>query len=256
MNSDYIFSIIEKGKRLDGRGLEEHRKVELETGISKNAEGSAKCKIGDTEVLVGVKMDLGEPYPDSPDEGTIIVTAELSPLASPDFDLGPPGVWATEIARIVDRGVRESKTIDFKKLCIEKGKKIWMVFIDIYPINDDGNLIDASMLATIAALKSAKYPKLEKKGDEYKVNREEPGKKALDLNVAPITTTVSDIKGNLIVDCLKEEEEVAETRLSIAVRDGKVYALQKGNSKSLKVEQIEKMIGIAIKKEKELRKLI
>src|SRR3989344_6232583 len=101
MNNDYISQLLEHHKRIDNRKLDEYREITLETGISKNAEGSARCKLGDTEVVVGVKMDVGAPYPDSPDEGSIIVTAELSPMASPDFELGPPGIQATEIARIV-----------------------------------------------------------------------------------------------------------------------------------------------------------
>src|SRR3989344_3464075 len=108
MNGDYINSLFEQDKRVDGRRVDEYREVIIEKNISKNAEGSARCKIGDTEVIVGIKMDIGTPYPDSPDEGSIIVTAELTPMASPDFELGPPSPWATEIARIVDRGIRES----------------------------------------------------------------------------------------------------------------------------------------------------
>ena len=92
MNDDYIRTLVEKGKRIDGRKFDEFRKISVETGVSKNASGSARCKIGDTEVVVGVKFDLGEPYSDSPDEGTIMVTAELIPLASPEFESGPPGV--------------------------------------------------------------------------------------------------------------------------------------------------------------------
>jgi len=112
MNRDYITSLFDQGKRIDERKLEDYRKTTIETGISKNAEGSARCKMGDTEVIVGVKMEVGEPYPDAPDKGTIIVTAELNPIASPDFELGPPGAGATELARIVDRGNPFSKGSD------------------------------------------------------------------------------------------------------------------------------------------------
>src|SRR3989344_2771419 len=120
MNGNYIGSLLDQQKRFDGRKLDAFRSITLETGISKNAEGSARCKIGDTEVIAGVKMDTGVPYPDSPDQGSIIVTVELSPLASPDFELGPPGEWATELARIVDRGIRESKAIDLKSTKLVK----------------------------------------------------------------------------------------------------------------------------------------
>jgi len=252
MNNDYIKSLMEKEKRIDGRKLDEHRKISIETGVSKNASGSARCKIGDTEVIVGVKFDMGEPYPDSPDEGTIVVTAELTPVASPKFELGPPSVKATELARVVDRGVRESKCIDFKKLCIKKGEKIWMAFIDIYPLNDDGNLVDASVLAVLKALQEAKFPKIV--GD--KVDHESKTSTGLKLSKLPILTTVYKIGESLLVDVNAKEEEVIDARLSVSVANGNVHALQKGGDTALSIEDVKKMVDIAVKKEKELVKFL
>ena len=115
----HIISLLNAGTRLDGRKLTEYRKpIEAEYGIVKTAEGSARVKIGETEVMVGVKMEVGEPYPDMPDQGTIIVGAELLPLSNPEFELGPPGIQAIELARVVDRGIRESKAVELKTLCI------------------------------------------------------------------------------------------------------------------------------------------
>ena len=49
---NYIKKIFSEGKRLDNRKMDEFRKVSVETGILSNAEGSAKIKFGDTELLV------------------------------------------------------------------------------------------------------------------------------------------------------------------------------------------------------------
>src|SRR3989344_5883638 len=107
---NHIIRLFESGVRLDGRKLTDYRKpLTVEYGVSKTAEGSARVKMGETEVIVGVKAEVTEPYPDTPDEGSIIVGAELLPLSNPDFDLGPPCIEAIELARIVDRGIRESK---------------------------------------------------------------------------------------------------------------------------------------------------
>ncbi len=153
----YLLGLLEKGKRLDNREILDYRKpLTIEYGISKTAEGSAKVKIGDTEILAGVKLEVGTPYPDQPDQGSIMVGAELIPLANPEWDPGPPSLQAIELARVVDRGIRESKAIDFKSLCIEEGEKVWNVLIDIVILNDDGGLIDASGLAVLAALKDTK----------------------------------------------------------------------------------------------------
>lgn len=254
MEHDYITSLVENNSRIDGRSFDEYRKIIIETNVSKNASGSARCKIGDTEVIVGVKMDVGEPYPDSPDEGSIIIGAELLPLSSPEFELGPPGTQATELARIVDRGIRESRAVDFKKLCIKEGEKCWLLFIDIYTINDDGNLIDASALAALAALNGARFNKLS--GHDYKINYNEHSNEKIKLELLPITCTFGKINGKIIIDPNSKEERVLDARLSISTGNGKIYAMQKGGDKGFIIEEIEHAIDIAIEKEKELKRLI
>src|SRR3990167_4775884 len=112
-------------KRFDGRDLLDFRDFEVEYGVSNKAEGSARVRLGKTEVIVGVKMQIGEPYPETPDKGNLIVSGDLLPLASPKFEAGPPGFDAIELPRLVDRAVRECGIIDFEKLAIEKGKKVW-----------------------------------------------------------------------------------------------------------------------------------
>jgi len=141
LQKEKIMELLKEDKRLDGRSLTEYRKIEIEKGISKNAESSARVRIGNTEVYAGVKTEIVEPYPDSPDEGTFMTTVELHPMSSDYFDIGKPGVESVELARIIDRGIRESGFIDFKKLCIKPGEKVWQIFLDIITINDDGNLL-------------------------------------------------------------------------------------------------------------------
>ena len=165
ITGERIKKYLSEGKRFDDRKPEDFREIIIETGVSKNAEGSARVKIGKTEVIVGVKMDIGVPYSDSPDKGNMMVTAELLPLSSPRFENGPPKFPAIELARVIDRGIRESKFIELDKLCIKKGEKVWTVFIDIYSINDDGNLLDAAGIGAISALKNAKMTKYDEKKD-------------------------------------------------------------------------------------------
>lgn len=243
--------LLESDKRLDGRNPLEYRKsVRVESGFVKTAEGSARVSIGDTEVMVGIKMEVGEPYPDKPDGGTIIVGAELLPLSNPDFEGGPPGIQAIELARVVDRGIRESKTIDFKKLCIKKGEKVWLVLIDIITLNDSGNLFDASALGAYAALQNTVFPKF----DGEKADYEEKTNKKLDLKNMPLSVTVCKIGNKFIVDPTTEEEKVMDARLTVAtIEDGTLCALQKGGEYPLTAEEIMKMIDIGIEKGKELR---
>lgn len=249
-----VIKLLKANTRLDGRKPEEFRKpVKLECDIIKTAEGSAKVTIGETEVIVGVKMEVGTPYPDVPDKGTIIVGAELLPLSNPDFELGPPGIQAIELARVVDRGIRESKAIDFKELCVEKGEKVWLILIDICTINDAGNLLDASSLAALAALRTTRFPKF----DGEKVDYKEKTNKKLPLKKDPIAVTVCKIGDTFIIDPDTEEEKVIDSRLTVAsIGDGTLCALQKGNDYPLTSDDILKMVEIGIEKAKELRKVL
>lgn len=251
---DYIVSLLSKDLRVDGRKLHEFRKpITIEYDVSVNAEGSARVKIGDTEVIAGVKLNVGTPFPDTPDEGVLMVGVELLPLSSPDFEAGPPDEWATELARIVDRGIRESKMIDLSKLCIREGELVWTIFLDIYTINDDGNLIDASALASVAALKASKLLKLD--GD--KVLFGEHTKTKLPLLKTPVTVTLFKVGEKIIVDPTTKEEKSADARLSVAVSEkGEIHALQKGGNKGLNIEEIEHMLELVQEKSKELRKIL
>lgn len=252
----YVQLLLQKDLREDGRKLDEHRDIKVEYGVSaKSAEGSARVKIGGTEVVAGIKMEVGTPFPDRPDEGTIIVNVELLPLSSPQFESGPPSVNSIELSRIVDRGVRESKTIDFKKLCIEEGEKVWLVFIDIYPINDEGNLFDAAALAAFAALRDAKFPVYDKETE--KVKYDEKTKNAIPLEKTPMACTVFKIGNKLVVDPTNKEQEAVDARLTtVSLKDGNICAMQKGGDTPLMPEEIIKMVEISIAKAKELRKVV
>ncbi|MFC1648889.1 RNA-binding protein, partial [Nanoarchaeota archaeon] len=145
MNPDlknHLIEVLMKDIRFDGRKKTDFRDIQVEIGCISTAEGSARVKFGDTEVIAGVKLAVGTPFPDTPDAGVMMVNAEMLPLSNPDFETGPPSIASIETSRVIDRGLRECGFIDTKKLCITPGEKVWLVQIDIVPINYDGNLLD------------------------------------------------------------------------------------------------------------------
>lgn len=247
-----IEKLIDKAKRLDGRALSDYREIEIEQGIIEKAEGSARILLGKTEVLVGVKVETGTPFPDTPNDGVMTVNAELVPLASETFEPGPPDENSIELARIVDRGIRESNAIDTEKLCIEPGKKVFVVFVDIYVLNHDGNLIDASALAAVSALLNTKMPNYEVKDGEVIIKQ---GYTQLPMKSRPITVTLGKINDNLIVDPWLEEEQVIDSRLTMAFNDeGNICAIQKGGSGYFTQQQILEGMKMAQEKAAEMRK--
>jgi len=248
----FALEMLRSGRRIDGRGFEEFRKIEIIPNIVEKAEGSAEVRLGKTKVAAGVKLDVGQPFKDSPEEGILIVNAEFSPIASPEFEPGPPGEDAIELARVVDRAIRESECIDFSKLCITPGEKVWIIFIDIHILDDHGNLLDASALASLVALMHTRIPKFE--NDEI-VRGEYMGK--LEVDHKPIVISMAKTLNHILVDPTLEEEEIAECLMSFCIReDGKICAIQKRGGRELSLEDIEKMIEIASKKSEEIRRLL
>lgn len=240
---DYIIDLVRQGKRSDGRALDQLRDATIEIGPIKTANGSARVKLGKTLVLVGVKLMHATPFPDTPDSGVIIVNAELLPMASPTFEPGPPRVEAIEVARVVDRGIRESEAIDLDKLCIKSGEDVWSVFIDIDVLDHDGGLIDASGLAAIAALLNVTPPK-----EESWTLPEFP------ISKRPVPVTVAKIDEKLVADPCLDEERVMDARLTITtIEDGSICAMQKGGTGYFTREELLQAYDLASAKAVELR---
>jgi exosome complex component RRP42 len=241
-----IAQYLMQGKRFDGRKLDEFREIKVECGISKKAEGTAKVCIGKTEVWVGVKMSVAEPYPDSPNKGNLMVTAELTPMSGEKYELGPPKFNAIELGRLIDRGIRESKIIDLEKLCIKEGEKVWTIMIDIYSINDDGNLIDASFIGTLAALKNAKIPIYDEENNKIDYDKVSKTKVPLTEN-QPLNFNVYKIGENIFLDPTMEEEDASEGRLTIgvvALKPIRICSMQKSESMTLTEEKFGEMLDL------------
>jgi exosome complex component RRP42 len=249
----HIIECLEKGVRYDGRKKEDFRAIEIKTGLIETAEGSAHVKCGKTEVIAGIKMTVEKPFPDTPNEGILMVGAELLPMSNPKYEGGPPGANAIEIARVIDRGIRESKTLDNKRLCIKAGEQVWTINVDICPLNDDGNLIDVGSIAAIAAVLNARFPARENEKIDYKKKTTE----AIPVSKIPIAITVIKIGNNFIVDPTELEEAALDARLTvITIDNGELCALQKGGEGPLTIEEIDKMLELALRKSEEIRKLI
>lgn len=249
-----MVEMLAQGKRLDGRGVDETRELKIETGLIEKANGSAKVSLGSTQVIAGVKIATGTPFPDTPNKGLLIVTAEVLPLASPYAEAGPPDEDAIELARVVDRGVRESEMVDLTVLCLVEGKVVYSVFVDVSILNVDGNLFDATSYAVVSALRTAKMPKYEVEGDKAKAT----GKSGpVPISKIPVSITIARIGGKLIVDPGIEEEAVMDARITLTTDDeGNICAGQKGNPGTLTPAQVMEASELALRKGKEIRKQI
>jgi exosome complex component RRP42 len=249
----HMVKALEEDARYDGRAKNEFRDIKITFDASNTAEGSALITCGNTEIIIGVSLTVGSPFPDRPDEGALMVSCELLPIAHNNIESGPPGIDSIEISRVIDRGIRESKAIDVKKLCITEGEKVWIVNVDVIPINHAGNLIDIGAIGAIAAIQKAIFPLIE----NGIVNYKEKTNQTLELTHVPIPITVCKIGNQLFVDPTKTEEESIDARLTIAVMENdEICSLQKGGEVPFTVEEVDQALSLAIEKAKDLRKYL
>jgi exosome complex component RRP42 len=238
LRKQQMWDSISKGKRLDGRDLDERRPIEIEFDIIKKANGSAKVKLGNTEVVAGVKVETGEPFEGLENKGALILSAEVLPTASPYSEPGPPDEETVELARVVDRGVRESQMIDLDKLVLIPGKTVYTIFVDCSIINTDGNLFDATSYAVVSALISSKLPIFEIQDGKVvdTGNRRDPP-----ITTIPISITAVRIGDAVILDPTSEEEACMDARITITTNsEGHFTAMQKGSTGSFTIEQLKK----------------
>ncbi len=239
---------IAENKRLSKRGFLDTRDISMELNTLLNADGSCIFTYGKTKIIAGVKILIDKPYPDNPDEGSISIGIELSPMSDPSFGTGPPDETSIELSRVVDRALRESKGIDWKKLCIKEGKFVWMVYVDMYIMNNDGNLFDACEYAALAAMKNARFPKIELTEDTCTIVKGEYENKVVEFTNDPLLFTFVKIDDKIILDPELVEEAASNARFSIAItNDKKMVAIQKGAEGSFKIDEIKDIVSIALK---------
>jgi len=246
-----LLQLLAAGKRADGRGKLDYRQIKLTRSPLQNAEGSAICTMGRTQVLAGIKISLASPFPDRPTEGVMSTGAEFSPLGSYLFEPGPPRVESIELARVVDRGIRSAGMIDLNKLAMEGSSKVKAVYIDLWIMDHDGNLFDAAMMAAVAALADCKMPKFE--GDKL-VAGEYEGK--LDINSVPVSCTFGTAGKNHLLDPTLDEEKGMDGLFVLATTDKHVCAAQKSDWMGYTQRDIMEFVDISFKKGGELRRLI
>ena len=248
----YVRDLMKEGRREDDRALDEYRRISVEPGLITSAEGSARVRIGRSEVLVGVKLAVGFPFPDRPNEGVLMTNAEFLPLASQDFESGPPREDSIELARVVDRGIRGANAVDIAALSLgedDEGKtKVWMTCLDIYVLDHDGNLQDAAALAAMAAILNTQLPKYE---DGRLILEEKTG--PLPSQATAVSCTLGKMGGHILADPSYAEEVGLDAKLTIATIPDHVCACQKSGGGGFSMAELDHCFDLALRKGDELR---
>ena len=161
---DFIVEALGEGCRIDGRSKADMRSLRISAGP---ARGTVEGQLGDTRVLAVCAAEVVEPLPERPNEGFFVLNVEFSPMAAPSFSQkSGVGDASVEIARIVERGIKQARALDVEGLCILVGQKVWAIRVDVRVLDNCGNIEDCASIATIAALLHFRRNDVTVTGDE------------------------------------------------------------------------------------------
>ncbi|XP_073292402.1 exosome complex component RRP45A-like isoform X3 [Primulina huaijiensis] len=245
----FIETALLSDLRIDGRGPFDYRNVAIKFG---REDGSSEVQLGQTHVMGFVTSQLVQPYRDRPNEGTLSIYTEFSPMADPSFEIGRPGVFAVELGRIVDRGLRESRAVDTESLCVVAGKWVWSIRIDLHILDNGGNLVDAANIAALVALLTFRRPECTVGGDnDQEVIIHSPEvREPLPLIVhhLPVAITFAFIgsESTVVIDPSNFEEAVMGGKLTATLNtNGDVCAIQKAGGDGVIQSVIMQCLRIA-----------
>ncbi|KAM3430193.1 hypothetical protein MY4824_007799 [Beauveria thailandica] len=157
----FVTQALAEGLRLDNRTFEQYRSLKLTFG---DAYGIAEVQLGKTKVLAKVSAEVTVPFSDRPFDGVFTIASELSPMAAPSFEVNRQTETEVILSRLLEKTIRRSGALDTESLCLIAGQKCWSVRVDLHVLAHDGNLLDTSCLAVVAALRHFRKPETTMEG--------------------------------------------------------------------------------------------
>ncbi|XP_037085196.1 exosome complex exonuclease RRP42-like [Pollicipes pollicipes] len=235
----FVIHGVQEDLRTDGRRRHDYRPLEAETGLVTHAAGSARVRLANTDVLVGVKAEIGAPDAARPDCGRLEFSVDCSANATPEFEGRGGEALAGSIASCLARAYSSPGVLDLRQLAIVPAQQCWILYVDILILECGGNLYDAVSCTVKAALFNARIPELEvSRADSGRVDVElsdDPFKVVrLSVENAPCLITLLLVDTECIVDPTQEEEACSKASLVTAVTaTGSVTAVTKAGRGSL-----------------------
>ncbi|KAK3139540.1 hypothetical protein QOZ80_5AG0384890 [Eleusine coracana subsp. coracana] len=252
----FIRGGIAQNIRTDGRKRLQFRALSVETGVIPQANGSARVRLGGTEVIASVKAELGKPSILHPDKGKVNIFVDCSPTAEPTFEGRGSEELSAELSVALQRCLLGGKSgagaaIDLSSLIVVDGKVCWDLYIDGLVISSDGNLLDALAAAIKVALSDTGIPKVTvsvstASDDEPEVDVSDEEFLQFDTSSVPVIITLTKVGRQYIVDATSEEESQMSSAVSVSVnRHGHVCGLTKRGGAGLDPTVIFDMISVA-----------
>ncbi|KAJ1656935.1 hypothetical protein IWQ61_003579 [Dispira simplex] len=216
--AEYYKRFIAKNVRPDGRNLTATRDFSLQVGSIATTHGSAVVRWGKTMVVCGVKGEVAEPKVNMPNQGYLVPNVELSPMCSPQFRPGPPGELPQVLSQRLDQILQRGGIVPLEQLCIQENLAVWSLYVDITCLAYDGNVLDAAILAMMAALQSTRLPRATFDEGTAIVRADPNDLVPLQVERAVLSASFAVFTDHMVVtDPNAKEETVADSLISLAM---------------------------------------
>ncbi|CAG5106925.1 Oidioi.mRNA.OKI2018_I69.chr1.g3062.t2.cds [Oikopleura dioica] len=234
---DHLKSFLQRDVRPDGRSLDELRPLVLAKNVAPTADSSAMIRLGNTKVICGITAETIKPAAATPTDGSFSVNFEFSPVCSPNAKAGPPNEVAQTMSIFLDGILKQ--VFDNNQLCIEPDVLAWTLFIDVYCLEDDGNVTDAAMMSVISSLRDLKLPEITIDEETAKpvVNVEKST--PVSLKMIPVSTTYGEFSGILLLDPTARETELGSSPITVVCSEkGALLCFNRSGGSPLSQEQV------------------
>jgi len=205
-------------------------------------------------VVCRISAEVTTPFADRKFEGIFSISTELSPMASPAFEVGRPTTTETLISRLLEKTVRRSSALDTESLCIIAGSKCFAIRADIHVLAHDGNLLDAACIALIAALQHFRRPDVTVEGENVTIwglREREPVKLSILHHPLCVSFSYFDSGSVVVVDATAAESHVSEGELVVSVNKfGEVCQVAKYGGVTVDAVSLLSWTRIAVEKVK------
>ena len=165
----YYLNYIKRQVRPDGRRFTDSRTVVFGAGVTSGRSssnsgttvcGEALVHVGATAVACTVSVQVGTPHAKHPGCGDMDFDVGLFPLCSLKYEQRsnkPDDAHTLE--HLLHEVFVVGRALDLAQLCIEPGRFAYRLAVRLVCISEDGNLVDAAVLAVTRALLVAKLPR-------------------------------------------------------------------------------------------------
>ncbi|KKY15168.1 putative exosome complex endonuclease 2 ribosomal rna processing protein [Phaeomoniella chlamydospora] len=257
LEKEFILEALHENLRIDGRGFDQFRNVDLTFG---DDYGSVTVQLGRTRINVQLSAEVVKPLDDRPFDGIFTIVTELSPIASPAFEVGRPTEQEIILSRILEKAIRRSNAIDTESLCIVSGSKCWSIRADVHILDHDGGLVDGSCIALIAALQHFRRPDVSVDGEDvtiYTLAERVPVPLSIMHQPLCVSFNFYHEGETILVDATLREEQVREGDMVITMnRYGEVCQIAKMGGVPVDPILLLNCTKVALEKVKDITKLI